>query len=65
MVVIVDLDDDTPPEHTHRAPRKPVHHSLATGLSTAGDDQHDDETTAEVRPNPNKNGFSAALSCYP
>ncbi|KAF1976824.1 hypothetical protein BU23DRAFT_454963 [Bimuria novae-zelandiae CBS 107.79] len=50
MVVFADLDEvDEPPSHPHRF------HTTRT-------------TTAEEsasRPNPNINGFSAALSCYP
>ncbi|CAI6342169.1 unnamed protein product [Periconia digitata] len=66
MVVIVDLEDDTPPpEHIHRAAQKPLHHSLGAGISLAENKQHDSETTAGGRSNPNVNGFSAALSCYP
>ncbi|PVI04967.1 hypothetical protein DM02DRAFT_517649 [Periconia macrospinosa] len=65
MVVIVDLDDD-PPEHGHPAPQKPLHHSLGAGVGIAGSDQqHGGEATADGRTNPNVNGFSAALSCYP
>lgn len=68
MVVLVDLDDEPPSPHaTPRAPgfirdMKPVHHSLAP-TSAAGDD--DRAPGSDERPNPNINGFSAALSCYP
>jgi hypothetical protein len=66
MVVLVDLEDDEPPAfHTPHASGllnvKPLHHSLAA--STAEGDQN--VTAVDERPNPNINGFSAALSCYP
>ncbi|KAF2119494.1 hypothetical protein BDV96DRAFT_346951 [Lophiotrema nucula] len=65
MVVIVDLDDDassTLPSHASSFPNvKPLHHSL-TGAVGANDRKPGDEAS---RPNPNINGFSAALSCYP
>ena len=54
MVVIVDLDAATPPG-------KPLHHSLSAATPTA----RGSEEAAQQRPNPNVNGFSAALSCYP
>ncbi|KAF2682996.1 hypothetical protein K458DRAFT_488211 [Lentithecium fluviatile CBS 122367] len=56
MVVIVDLDGDT-----QRASGKPLHHSLAAAMPA----ESVSEETAQRRPNPNINGFSAALSCYP
>jgi hypothetical protein len=55
MVVIADLDDDTPPSG------KPLHYSLSAVLAT----ERISEEAAQRRPNPNMNGFSAALSCYP
>jgi hypothetical protein len=64
MVVLVDLEDDeptsleTPHPSSGRFNVRPLYHSLdapAEGDVMAG---------AE-RPNPNINGFSAALSCYP
>ncbi|OAG25365.1 hypothetical protein CC77DRAFT_1037478 [Alternaria alternata] len=64
MVVLVDLDDDEPTslENPHpssgRFNVKPLYHSLdapTEGSVTAGYE----------RPNPNINGFSQALSCYP
>ncbi|KAF2008128.1 hypothetical protein P154DRAFT_453585 [Amniculicola lignicola CBS 123094] len=58
MVVIADLGDDTP------APvGKPIHHSIAPESTYLGD--IDEENGEPARPNPNVNGFSAALSCYP
>ncbi|KAF2729293.1 hypothetical protein EJ04DRAFT_546390 [Polyplosphaeria fusca] len=65
MVVIVDLDDDAsaeqPPNASGFPNVKPLHHSLAPRSDSA-----DPETGSEAsRPNPNINGFSAALSCYP
>jgi hypothetical protein len=66
MVVLVDLDDEPPSPHAPRAPgfvrdMKPVHRPLAPAAT------EDDESApgTEERPNPNINGFSAALSCYP
>jgi hypothetical protein len=66
MVVLVDLEDDeAPPLQAPHASGllhvKPLHHSLneCTGES------EQKASTADERPNPNKNGFSAALSCYP
>lgn len=66
MVVLVDLEDDEPPSlqapHASGLPNvKPLHHSLDD--STAESEQS--VSVADERPNPNKNGFSAALSCYP
>jgi hypothetical protein len=66
MAVIVDLDDETPATHgssdASGVPnRKPLHHSLVTAVDNG--DKSTDATAA--RPNPNINGFSAALSCYP
>jgi hypothetical protein len=63
MVVLVDLDDEPPSPHAPRAPGfvKPVHHSLAPAI--VENDACAPES--EERPNPNLNGFSAALSCYP
>ncbi|KAH7412358.1 hypothetical protein DE146DRAFT_674640 [Phaeosphaeria sp. MPI-PUGE-AT-0046c] len=67
MVVLVDLDDEPPSPHTPRAPgfirdMKPVHHSLASTSAAQDDDR---APGSDERPNPNINGFSAALSCYP
>lgn len=66
MVVLVDLEDDALPAylapHTSTASIpdvKPLLHGL---LASAGA-QH--AKTADERPNPNINAFSAALSCYP
>lgn len=64
MVVLVDLGDDEPPslETPHpssgRRNVRPLHHSL--DKPAQGDVSVENE-----RPNPNINGFSAALSCYP
>jgi hypothetical protein len=65
MVVLVDLEDDAPSPHVPHAPgflqsMKPVHHSLAPPAESG-----DSVSAADARPNPNLNGFSAALSCYP
>lgn len=57
MVVLVDLDDadDAQAHLVHRfAPTSTPSPAHAGGVK--GDDK---------RPNPNINGFSAALSCYP
>ena len=68
MVVIVDLDDDAPSLHAPHASggflnnANPLHHSLA---STTAKDEEQRVQGVEERPNPNINGFSAALSCYP
>jgi hypothetical protein len=64
MVVLVDLDDEPPSPHVPRAPGfvKPVHQSLVP-IVVENDDASAPGT--EERPNPNLNGFSAALSCYP
>lgn len=66
MVVLVDLEDDALPAYlaphtsTPSIPDvKPLLHELL--VSTEG--KH--AKTADERPNPNINGFSAALSCYP
>lgn len=69
MVLLVDLDDEpaSPPSHAARAAElmrnvKPVHHSLAP---TVAESEGSASVAAEERANPNINGFSAALSCYP
>ncbi|KAF1936766.1 hypothetical protein EJ02DRAFT_506368 [Clathrospora elynae] len=56
MVVLVDLDDDA-------LSVKPLHHSLAPPTAESAGVQR--VPAADERPNPNMNGFSAALSCYP
>jgi hypothetical protein len=66
MVVLVDLDNGPPFPHAPRAPgfirdMKPVHHSLAPAVI----EEHGSAPGPDERPNPNMNGFSAALSCYP
>jgi hypothetical protein len=71
MAVIVDLDDDASADATHPASAsglplrivKPVHHSLA-GVAE-GLERDGATDSGSGRPNPNINGFSAALSCYP
>ncbi|KAF2873903.1 hypothetical protein BDV95DRAFT_567983 [Massariosphaeria phaeospora] len=67
MVVLLDLDDDAPDAHGSHEPSfrdmKPLHHSLAA-TTTTGTEPVEADTVA-ARPNPNVNGFSAALSCYP
>ncbi|KAJ9661982.1 hypothetical protein H2201_006271 [Coniosporium apollinis] len=60
MVVIVDLDDEVHDPHSDTngfASLTQLRHSLGNAISS------DDEDDA--RPNPNINGFSAILSCYP
>lgn len=61
VVFDLDLDDDAPSPHASHAPDlpfvKPLHHSLTLPTPAAAEDSS--------RPNPNVNGFSAALSCYP
>ncbi|KAE8838423.1 hypothetical protein CFE70_006094 [Pyrenophora teres f. teres 0-1] len=66
MVVLVDLEDDEPPSlQTPHASGllnvKPLYHSLDTPPA----DNVQGAEDIEERPNPNINGFSAALSCYP
>jgi hypothetical protein len=67
MVVLVDLDDEPASPHVPRAPgficdvKSVVYRSLAP---TAAEDD-DSASGLNERPNPNINGFSAALSCYP
>jgi hypothetical protein len=66
MVVLVDLDDEAPSPQAPRAPgfirdMKPVYHSFAP----AATEDDDSARAPDERPNPNINGFSAALSCYP
>ncbi|KIW09076.1 uncharacterized protein PV09_00024 [Verruconis gallopava] len=77
MVVLLDLDDD--PRLLDAADRSAYDHfktQLRGPLLRAGNTQdalaHTDETAAvdadtanDQRPNPNLNGFSAILSCYP
>jgi hypothetical protein len=57
MVVLVDLDDDEPPHENILLNVKPLHHSLTEEVQSV--------PVVDERPNPNINGFSAALSCYP
>jgi hypothetical protein len=66
MVVLVDLEDDALPAYiaphtsTHSIPDvKPSLHDVLASTEA----RH--AKTADERPNPNINGFSAALSCYP
>jgi hypothetical protein len=67
MVVLVDLDDEPPSPNVLHAPGfigdvKPVMHRSFAPAATEDDDS---ALASEDRPNPNINGFSAALSCYP
>jgi hypothetical protein len=67
MVVLVDLDDEAPSPNVLRAPGfiddvKPVMRRSFAPIATEDDDS---ALAADDRPNPNINGFSAALSCYP
>jgi hypothetical protein len=57
MVVLVDLDDDEPPREKNLLNVKPLHHSVTEEVKSV--------PVVDERPNPNINGFSAALSCYP
>lgn len=64
MVVLLDLEDDALQLAPHTSTLsitgvKPLLHDL---LASA---EETDAKTADERPNPNINGFSAALSCYP
>lgn len=66
MVVLVDLEDDEAPslQSPHASGLmnvKPLHHSLQDSAT----ESEQRVSVADERPNPNKNGFSAALSCYP
>ncbi|QDS70499.1 hypothetical protein FKW77_010164 [Venturia effusa] len=56
MVLFVDLDDEESGSD-HLDPR---HHSLQHGSNS-----HEAEAPGDERPNPNRNGFAAILSCYP
>lgn len=65
MVVFLDLDDETHDEtHFH-----PAWHRLSEALPRSNDELSRDNLVDKLndteRPNPNLNGFSAALSCYP
>ena len=66
MVVIVDLEDDTPASHASNASSfpdaKPLHHHSLTAAASGGELEAGGK---DSRSNPNVNGFSAALSCYP
>lgn len=72
MVVFVDLDDAF--EHHTFSPEKPFPKLMAPAATadsveflpspTSSDDERD-ATTREEPENPNRNAFSAALSCYP
>jgi hypothetical protein len=67
MAVIVDLDDETSAAHGSSSDTsgilnvKPLHHSLVAAV----DDGNERVVPVPARLNPNINGFSAALSCYP
>ncbi|KAF1836547.1 hypothetical protein BDW02DRAFT_587354 [Decorospora gaudefroyi] len=73
MVVLVDLEDDETPSspfehHAHTAglvSTKPLHHSLAPPPAENVVNLAKVAGAVDERPNPNINGFSAALSCYP
>ncbi|OCK79115.1 hypothetical protein K432DRAFT_383360 [Lepidopterella palustris CBS 459.81] len=64
MVVIVDLEDEVHDPHADPdavnafTTLTQLHHSLTNRI-------HEPEIVQDERPNPNINGFSAALSCYP
>jgi hypothetical protein len=70
MVVLLDLDEDPTLFHDESA-YDLLKHQLRGPLLRAGNTQDalsnpaPSESTSEERPNPNLNGFSAALSCYP
>lgn len=75
MVVFVDLDNAF--EHHTFSPEKPFPHKLMAPVAaadssefppspTSSDDERADAAGREGVPdNPNRNAFSAALSCYP
>lgn len=66
MVVVVDLEDDTLPAYLAphvSTPSIPDVKPSVYDLLASTVDSH--TKTADERPNPNINGFSAALSCYP
>ncbi len=69
MVLIADLDADRPGSHAQPDEADSVPHALqSVKSSNDGDDMNagaDGASKAVERPNPNLNGFSAALSCYP
>jgi hypothetical protein len=67
MVVLVDLEDEQASPQVPRAPGfmhdvKPAVHRFLAPTATESDDS---ASGPNERPNPNINGFSAALSCYP
>ncbi len=70
MVVLLDLDEDPHLLHDGSA-YDLLKLQLRGPLLRAGNTQDtlsypaSSESTSEERPNPNLNGFSAALSCYP
>ena len=71
MVVLLDLDDDDALDPFARPKGRPglqtppqsSHESMRTSLKDVS--QECANTERAVRPNPNINGFSAALGCYP
>ena len=73
MVVFLDLDSDDdlvfdPRSDAHSASRFPLSKPRlgnAVTLKHVVREADKRETEGEERPNPNLNGFSAALACYP
>ncbi len=69
MVVLLDLDEDVLDPHADvRAGGGFVdfRHHLSNGAVTSNGKKEDiDARKGEERENPNINGFSAALGCYP
>lgn len=63
MVVLVDLEDEALPAYLAPHTSTPNIPDVLHDLLASTVDEH--AKTADERPNPNINGFSAALSCYP
>ena len=66
MVVFVDLEEDVQDlDIRSRAGAGIVGHGTTTGSKLNSGRFQAPEETSDDRRNPNINGFSAALSCYP
>ncbi|KAJ6171215.1 hypothetical protein N7470_000282 [Penicillium chermesinum] len=74
MVVFVDLEHDALTDHPGPTPVKPFPPTLMVAPATASDfppsptssnEDQDASRTQDAPCNPNRNAFSAALSCYP
>lgn len=59
MVILVDLDEDDTDSHGYQASE------TAAGRVVLDDHDEVRSPSAEARPNPNINGFSSAVACYP